>query len=107
MTLAIVIALEQLHIGSLPLLVAFAIVFAGIVFALAIAFGLGLATWRVSGLRQRCAILLPKRRFFVISKSTRTLVFSDLDGALLDPQSYSWTAASRGLGVLRRSAYSR
>ncbi len=41
MTLAIVIALEQLHIGSLPLLVAFAIVFAGIVFALAVAFGLG------------------------------------------------------------------
>jgi hypothetical protein len=41
MTLAIVIALEQLHIGSLPLLVAFAIVFAGIVFALSIAFGLG------------------------------------------------------------------
>jgi hypothetical protein len=41
MTLAVVIALEQLHIGSLPLLVAFAIVFAGIVFALAIAFGLG------------------------------------------------------------------
>jgi len=41
MTLAVVIALEQLHIGSLPLLVAFAIVFAGIVFSLAIAFGLG------------------------------------------------------------------
>jgi hypothetical protein len=41
MTLAIVIALEQLHIGSVPLLVAFAIVFAGIIFALAIAFGLG------------------------------------------------------------------
>lgn len=41
MTLAVVIALEQLNIGSLPLLVAFAIVFAGIVFALAIAFGLG------------------------------------------------------------------
>lgn len=41
MTLAVVIALEQLHIGSVPLLVAFAIVFAGIVFALAIAFGLG------------------------------------------------------------------
>ena len=41
MTLAVVIALEQLHIGSLPLLVAFAIVFAGIIFALAIAFGLG------------------------------------------------------------------
>jgi len=41
MSLAIVIALEQLHIGGLPLLVAFAIVFAGIVFALAIAFGLG------------------------------------------------------------------
>ena len=41
MTLAVVIALEQLQIGSLPLLVAFAIVFAGIVFALAIAFGLG------------------------------------------------------------------
>lgn len=41
MTLVVVIALEQLHIGSLPLLVAFAIVFAGIVFALALAFGLG------------------------------------------------------------------
>jgi hypothetical protein len=41
MTLAVVIALEQLQIGSLPLLVAFAIVFAGIVFALSIAFGLG------------------------------------------------------------------
>jgi hypothetical protein len=41
MTLAIVIALEQLHVGSLPLLVAFAIVFAGIVFALSLAFGLG------------------------------------------------------------------
>lgn len=41
MTLAVVIALEQLHIGSVPLLVAFAIVFAGIIFALAIAFGLG------------------------------------------------------------------
>ena len=41
MTLAIVIALEQLHIGNVPLLVAFAIVFAGVVFALAIAFGLG------------------------------------------------------------------
>jgi hypothetical protein len=41
MTLVIVIALEQLHVGSLPLLVAFAIVFAGIVFALALAFGLG------------------------------------------------------------------
>ena len=41
MTLAVVIALEQLHIGSVPLLVAFAIVFAGIVFALSIAFGLG------------------------------------------------------------------
>jgi mannosyl-3-phosphoglycerate phosphatase len=45
---------------------------------------------------------LPKRRFFVISKTTRTLVFSDLDGALLDPQSYSWSAASRGLEALRR-----
>jgi len=41
MTLAIVIALEQLHIGSIPLLVAFAIVFGGFVFALAIAFGFG------------------------------------------------------------------
>ena len=41
MTLAIVTALEQLHIGSVPLLVAFAIVFAGIVFALSLAFGLG------------------------------------------------------------------
>jgi hypothetical protein len=41
MTLSVVIALEQLHVGSVPLLVAFAIVFAGIIFALAIAFGLG------------------------------------------------------------------
>ena len=41
LTLAVVIALEQLQIGSVPLLVAFAIVFAGIVFALAVAFGLG------------------------------------------------------------------
>jgi small-conductance mechanosensitive channel len=41
MTLAVVIALEQLHVGSLPLLVAFAIVFAGIVFALSLAVGLG------------------------------------------------------------------
>lgn len=41
MTLAAVIALEQLHIGSVPLLVAFAIVFGGFVFALAIAFGFG------------------------------------------------------------------
>jgi len=41
MTLAVVIALEQLHIGSLPLLVAFAIVLAGNVFPLSIAFGLG------------------------------------------------------------------
>ena len=41
MTLAVVIALEQLQVGSLPLLVAFAIVFAGIVFAMALAFGLG------------------------------------------------------------------
>lgn len=41
MTLAIVIALEQLHIGSVPLLVAFAIVFGGFVFAMALAFGFG------------------------------------------------------------------
>jgi hypothetical protein len=41
MTLAIVIALEQLHIGSIPLLVAFAIVFGGFVFAMALAFGFG------------------------------------------------------------------
>jgi mannosyl-3-phosphoglycerate phosphatase len=44
---------------------------------------------------------LPKRRSFVISKPTRTLVFTDLDGALLDPQSYSWSTASRGLEALR------
>ena len=41
MTLAVVIALEQLRVGSVALLVAFAIVFAGIVFAMALAFGLG------------------------------------------------------------------
>ncbi|HST08985.1 MAG TPA: HAD-IIB family hydrolase [Terriglobales bacterium] len=59
-------------------------------------------TWRASGSKLRCAIRSLKRRFFVISKSTRTLVFTDLDGALLDAQSYSWTDASRGLDTLRR-----
>jgi hypothetical protein len=40
MTLVVVIALEQLNIGILPLLVAFDFVFAGIVFDLAVGFGL-------------------------------------------------------------------
>lgn len=41
MSLAVVIALEQLRIGRTALLVSFAILFAGIVIAAAIAFGLG------------------------------------------------------------------
>jgi hypothetical protein len=41
MSLAVVIALEQLRIGRTALLVSFAILFAGIVIAVAIAFGLG------------------------------------------------------------------
>ena len=45
---------------------------------------------------------MPRRRFFDISKRTRTLVFTDLDGALLDSDSYSWSAASQALEELRR-----
>jgi mannosyl-3-phosphoglycerate phosphatase len=45
---------------------------------------------------------LPKKRFFVISKRTRTLVFTDLDGALLDHDSYSWEGATPALEELRR-----
>jgi hypothetical protein len=41
MSLAVVVALEQLRIGRTALLVSFAILFAGIVIAVAIAFGLG------------------------------------------------------------------
>ncbi len=41
MTLAVVVALEQVRIGRTALLVTFAIVFAGVVIAAAIAFGLG------------------------------------------------------------------
>jgi hypothetical protein len=41
MTLAVVVALEQVRIGRTALLVTFAIIFAGIVIAAAIAFGLG------------------------------------------------------------------
>jgi hypothetical protein len=41
MSLAVVVALEQLRIGRTALLVTFAILFAGIVMAGAIAFGLG------------------------------------------------------------------
>ncbi len=41
LTLAVVVALEQVRIGRAALLVAFAIVFAGVVIAGAIAFGLG------------------------------------------------------------------
>ena len=45
---------------------------------------------------------MQRRRFSVISKPTRTLVFTDLDGALLDHHSYSWAGASRALEELRR-----
>jgi hypothetical protein len=41
LTLAVVVALEQLRIGRTALLVAFAIIFAGVVLAAAVAFGLG------------------------------------------------------------------
>jgi mechanosensitive ion channel-like protein len=41
MTLAVVVALEQVRIGRTALLVTFAIIFAGVVIAAAIAFGLG------------------------------------------------------------------
>jgi len=53
-------------------------------------------------LRPRCATRSRKRRSSAISRTTRTLVFTDLDGSLLDHQSYSWADASRALGVLRR-----
>ena len=43
-----------------------------------------------------------KRRSFAISKRTRTLVFTDLDGTLLDQNSYSWAGASQALEQLRK-----
>ena len=43
-----------------------------------------------------------KRRYSAISKRTRTLVFTDLDGALLDYNTYSWEAARPALEELRR-----
>jgi mannosyl-3-phosphoglycerate phosphatase len=52
-------------------------------------------------LKPKCVPRSPKRRSFAISKRTRTLVFTDLDGALLDHHSYSWTGASRALQHLR------
>jgi mannosyl-3-phosphoglycerate phosphatase len=58
--------------------------------------------WRASGSKQRYVPRSPKRRFFAISKRTRTLVFTDLDGTLLDQNSYSWVGASQALEQLRR-----
>lgn len=43
-----------------------------------------------------------KKRSFAISKPTRTLVFTDLDGALLDHYSYSWAHAAQALERLRK-----
>jgi hypothetical protein len=45
MSLGVVAALEQLRIGSTALLITFAILFAGVVVALAVAFGLGARDW--------------------------------------------------------------
>jgi hypothetical protein len=45
MSLGVVAALEQLRIGSTALLIAFAILFAGVVIAAAVAFGLGARDW--------------------------------------------------------------
>jgi mannosyl-3-phosphoglycerate phosphatase family protein len=45
---------------------------------------------------------LPKKRFSAISERTRTLVFTDLDGTLLDHHSYSWEGARPALEELRR-----
>jgi mannosyl-3-phosphoglycerate phosphatase len=42
------------------------------------------------------------RRSFAISKPPRTLVFTDLDGSLLDHDSYAWSAAAPALAELRR-----
>ena len=53
-------------------------------------------------MRLKCVPRPRKKRFFVISKRTRTLVLTDLDGALLDHDSYSWNAASPALDELRR-----
>jgi mannosyl-3-phosphoglycerate phosphatase len=60
------------------------------------------ATWRGSGWKPRSGLRWRKRRSFAISKQTRTLVFTDLDGSLLDHYSYSWSGASGALEELRR-----
>jgi mannosyl-3-phosphoglycerate phosphatase len=43
-----------------------------------------------------------KRRYSAISRQTRTLVFTDLDGTLLDHDTYSWAAAAPALEELQR-----
>ena len=43
-----------------------------------------------------------KRKSFVTSEHMRTLVFTDLDGTLLDHHSYTWSAAVPALAELRR-----
>jgi hypothetical protein len=48
---ALFLALEQLDIGTTLLTVAFAIVFGGLVFALALAFGLGGRDWAADRIR--------------------------------------------------------
>jgi mannosyl-3-phosphoglycerate phosphatase len=58
--------------------------------------------WPASGSKQKSVPRSRKRRSFAISKRTRTLVFTDLDGTLLDQKSYSWAGASQALEQLRR-----
>ncbi len=60
MSLAVVVALEQLRIGRTALLVTFAILFAGIVVAAAIAFGLGARDLARDWLRTKMASRAPE-----------------------------------------------
>jgi mannosyl-3-phosphoglycerate phosphatase len=60
------------------------------------------ATWLGSGSKPRFGRQSRKKRSFAISEPTRTLVFTDLDGTLLDHHFYSWEGAGPALAELRR-----
>ena len=78
MTLAVVIALEQLHIGSLPLLVAFGHCVCGNRLPLWRSHSVwARVIWRANGSKAKVEVPLAEEEVFVISKSTRTLVFTD------------------------------
>jgi len=62
----------------------------------------GPATWPATGLRRKFVPRWRKRRYSAISRQTRTLVFTDLDGTLLDHDTYSWAAAAPALEELQR-----